>query len=220
MDKLVGVYDVRTGKRVRTLAGHTEWEAYATAFSPDGKLLASSGADKQILVWDLATGTLRHRLGDQSSPVSTLAFSPDGATLASGGGDKTIRLWDATSGRLIRSLAGHRDWVCTLAFSPDGKTIASGSCDWAYHRGRDPSRFEGRDSGAESEWKLWDAATGTLKRTVTDAGRLLSLAFAPDGKSLACGIGKDVRLYDLQAESPEPGRDEPRRCSHLRRLLA
>ena len=56
MDKLVGIYDVQTGKRVRTLAGHTEWEADACTFSPDGKLLASTGTDKQILVWDLATG--------------------------------------------------------------------------------------------------------------------------------------------------------------------
>src|SRR5262249_18804864 len=55
MDKLVGLYDVRTGKRLRTLAGHTEWEVDACAFSPDGSLLASTGVDRQILVWDLAT---------------------------------------------------------------------------------------------------------------------------------------------------------------------
>jgi WD40 repeat protein len=202
MDNLVRIYDIRTGRSVRTLAGHTEWEAYATAFSPDGKLLASAGTDKQILVWELATGTLRHRLEGQPFPVTALAFSPDGATLASGGGEKTIRLWGSKSGRLLRTLAGHRDWVSTLAYSPDGKTIASGSCDWAYHRGRDASRFEGRDPGAESEWKLWDADTGALKRAGNEAGRLLSLAFAPDGKSLACGAGKDVRLYDLQTEDP------------------
>src|SRR5947209_9683004 len=76
MDKLVGVYDVRTGRRVRELAGQTEWEAYATAFSPDGKLLASTGVDKQVLVWDVATGTLRHRFVNQASPIIALAFSP------------------------------------------------------------------------------------------------------------------------------------------------
>ena len=63
-DKLVGIVDVQTGKRVQSLAGHTEWETDAVAFSPDGKLLASAGADKQILVWELATGKLRHRLAD------------------------------------------------------------------------------------------------------------------------------------------------------------
>jgi WD40 repeat protein len=196
------IYDVQTGKRMQTLAGHTEWETYAIAFSPDGKLFASTGADKQILVWELATGKLRHRFADQTSPVTALAFSPDSALLAGGGADKTIRLWDAASGRLRRSLEGHRHWVCTLAFSPDGQTIAGGSCDWAYHRGRNTAYFEGRDPGCEGQWKLWDAATGDLKRTVNQPGRLLSLAFAPGGKSLACGIGKEVRLYDLGIETP------------------
>jgi WD40 repeat protein len=200
-DKLVGIVDVRTGKRVQSLAGHTEWETDAVAFSPDGKLLASAGVDKQILVWELATGKLRHRFPDQPYRVPALAFSPDSATLA-GGGDKTVRLWDVATGRLRRSLEGHRDWVCTLAFAPDGKTIASGGCDWAYHRGRDTSGFWPPDPGCDSQWILWDAATGDRKRTVTESGRLLSLAIAPDGKSLACGVGKEVRLYDLGAETP------------------
>src|SRR5262249_25243790 len=78
-DKLVGIIDVQTGKRVQSLAGHTEWETDAVAFSPDGKLLASTGVDKQILVWELATGKLRHRLADQPSRVPALAFSPDSA---------------------------------------------------------------------------------------------------------------------------------------------
>jgi WD40 repeat protein len=201
MDKLVGIYNVQTGKRLQSLAGHTEWETDALAFSPDGKLLASAGVDKQILVWELRTGKLRHRLADQPYRAPALAFSPDSATLA-GGGNKTIRLWDVATGRLRRSLEGHRDWVCALAFAPDGKTIASGSCDWAYHRGRDTSLFSPPDPGCDSQWILWDVATGGLKRTVTEPGRLLSLAFARDGKSLACGIGKEVRLYDVGSEKP------------------
>src|SRR5262249_393005 len=164
-------------------------------------LLAWTGVDKQTLVWELATGKLRHRLADQPSRVPALAFSPDSATLVSGG-DRTIRLWDVATGRLRSSLKGHRDWVCTLAFAPDGKTIASGSCDWAYHRGRDTSRFSPPDPGCDSQWILWDAATGDLKRRVTERGRVLSLAFAPNGESPVCGIGRAVRLAAGGSEPP------------------
>jgi WD40 repeat protein len=198
MDKLVGVFDVQTGKRSLALPGHTEWEAYATALSPDGKLLASTGTDKQILVWELATGNLQLRLEDQAFKIAALAFSPDSTTLASGGGDKLVHLWDIQTGKRRRSLAGHRDWVATLAFSPDGRTIASGSCDWGFHRGHDWVR-PGGDGPEQSEWRLWDVASGNLQRTVAESGRMLSITFAPSGKSLACGVDKDVKLYDLSS---------------------
>src|SRR5205823_2030585 len=119
-----------------------------------------------------------------------------------GGGDKAVRLLDVASGQLRRKLDGHRDWVCTLAFTPDGKTIASGCCDWAMHRGRNTAYFDRPDPGCTGEWKVWDAATGELMRTVTEPGRLRSLAIAPDGGSLVCGVRNDVKLYDLKSESP------------------
>jgi WD40 repeat protein len=202
MDKLVGVYEVRTGKRVKSLAGHTEWEADATAISPDGKLLASSGTDRQILVWELETGKLRHRFQNQPHRMPALAFSPDSATLASGGGERSIRLWDMTSGDQRGTIGSHDDWIAALAFSPDGRTIASGSCDWTYHRGRNVAEFAGTDPGCVSEWKLWDAGSRELKRSARESGRLLSLTFAPNGKSLACAIGRNVKHYDLRSDAP------------------
>jgi WD40 repeat protein len=179
MDKLVGVFDVLTGKRVRVLAGHTEWEADATAISADGKLLASTGTDKQVLVWELATGKLRHQLKDQPFRIAALAFSPDSATLAGGGGDKMVHLWDSTTGQLRRSFAGHRDWVATLAFAPDGKTPPAEAAIGAFTAGtvgRPLARPE------KSEWRL-DAAQ-KLQRVATESGRMLSLTLR--GRHIAC----------------------------------
>lgn len=198
------IYDVQTGKRVQNLAGHTEWETYAVVFSPDGKLFASAGADKQVLVWELATGKIKHKIGTQRSQVTALAFSPDGASFAGGGSDRTIRIWETATGRLQKTLKGHKDWVCTIAFSPDGKTIASGTCDWAFHRGRDITYMPGRDPGCVSQLALWDTATGNPLQMVDIKGRLRTLAYAPGGKALACGIDKDVKLFNLE-QNQNPG---------------
>ncbi len=200
MDKLVKLLDVKTGKILRTFAGHSQIETYATTFSPDGKLLASACRDNEILLWDVATGNLRRRM--DGTPAVALAFSPDSGILASGGADNTIRLWDTMTGQLRGMLKGHSDCIATLTFTPDGKTIASGSCDWANHRGRNTAEFGWFIPACESQWKLWDVASGEVLRTVTEPGRLLSLALAPDGKSLACAIGKDIRLYDLRTDGP------------------
>jgi WD40 repeat protein len=196
MDKIVGVYDVQTGKRVLALEGQTEWEADATVFSPDGKLLASTGTDKQILVWELATGKLRHQLKNQPYRIAALAFSPDSATLAGGGGDRQVRLWDMTTGELRGSLPGHRDWIASIAFSQSGKTIASGSCNWGFHRGHGWELPAGSPA-EQSEWRLWDVDSGKLLRTVSAEGRMLCVAISPGGTSLACGVDKHVLLYDL-----------------------
>src|SRR5438309_3129804 len=67
----------------------------AIAFAPDGKTLASGGADGSIIVWDVAAGEpLAAVLAGPRQGGSSGAFSPDGRILAAGGGDGTVVTWD------------------------------------------------------------------------------------------------------------------------------
>ncbi|AFW93625.1 MULTISPECIES: trypsin-like peptidase domain-containing protein [Nostocales] len=80
-----------------TFKGHSSY-VYSVAISADGRTLASGSYDKNIKIWNLATGKLIRTLSGHSHAVLSVAISPDGRTLASGGGDKTIKIW-RVSGR-------------------------------------------------------------------------------------------------------------------------
>jgi WD40 repeat protein len=65
----------------------------AVRFSPDGKTLATAGADRLVRLWEAETGHFIRSLQGHAMSVTALAFSPDGKTLYSAGLDKTIRVW-------------------------------------------------------------------------------------------------------------------------------
>jgi WD40 repeat protein len=124
----IKLWDVATGREVRTLTGHTDW-VRSVAFSPDGRLLASGSSDDTIKLWDVASGREVRTLTGHTYGVNSVAFSPDGKLLASGSWDNTIKLWDVATGREVRTLSGHTSGVSSVAFSPDGRLLASGSED-------------------------------------------------------------------------------------------
>ncbi|MBP1682169.1 MAG: hypothetical protein H6Q35_2508 [Proteobacteria bacterium] len=172
--------------------------AVSGAFSPDGKTVVSGGYDYTLKLWDVASGReLRSFVGHQGS-VSSVAFSPDGRTVASGGGmvifsskDHTIKLWDVATGRELRTLAGHGGAVNGLAFSPDGKTLVSAG------EGGESGFFKSSDK--DDTIKLWDVASGSELLTFSGHGdEAKSVAFSPDGKTVASGNGS---VKDRQRKS-------------------
>jgi len=177
-DKTIRLWDVASGKEIRTLTGHSRG-VNSVAFCPDGKTLASGSRDNTIRLWDVLSGKEIRTLTGHSNEVQSVAFCPDGKILASGSWDKTIRLWDVTSGKEIRTLTGHSELVNSVAFCPDGKILASGSWDKTI--------------------RLWDVFTGKEIRTITGHSETVySVAFCPDGKILASGSSDNtIRLWDV-----------------------
>ncbi|MCX7707201.1 MAG: hypothetical protein N2204_04255 [Anaerolineae bacterium] len=64
--------------------------------SADGQVLAASGEDGQIHLWDVRAGTRLAVLVGHTSWVKTLIFTPDGRQLLSASYDGTIRVWSAS----------------------------------------------------------------------------------------------------------------------------
>ena len=147
-----------------TLEGHSG-KICAVAFSPDGRLIASSSVNSTVELWDTTTG-LQAWLKGHSSAVYDVAFSPDGKLVASASSDRTVALWDTATATMQATLKDHSGEVLGVTFSPDGKLVESASDDGTV--------------------VLWDTATATVQATLKGhSGRVWSVAFSPDGKLVA-----------------------------------
>jgi WD40 repeat protein len=105
---------------IADLTGHTFHGGIPTrlsaihdvAFSPSGKLLASCGMNKKIVIWEVSSGEIVQILHGHTEYVLGLSFSADGRTLTSCGEDKTIRLW-----RLLQTDTAMPHHACSVSSS-------------------------------------------------------------------------------------------------------
>ncbi|KAL3605281.1 hypothetical protein FPOAC2_00224 [Fusarium poae] len=173
---------------LQTFEGHGK-EVTGVAFSPDGRMLASSSHDKKVRIWSTETWSIRHALDKHNSAIKSIAFSPDSKSLVSTSSDGNMYVWDAEEGIFRQPLERQSGSVSSSVFSPDGNKLATASRD--------------------GNLLLWDTSTyGTFdnltinkrpKKHVTD------VAFSPDGTKLASSshdkIEPNVRLWDLKEMS-------------------
>ena len=127
------------GDQIFNYGGHGSNEVYALAWSPNGSLIASSGADQTVQISSGDDGTPQppfftdHRRQDHINRVFAVSWSPDGASIASGDEDGNVYVWKAASRQTFFRYTGHKGAVNAVAWSPDGKFIASGSVDTTVH---------------------------------------------------------------------------------------
>ncbi|WP_051799231.1 caspase, EACC1-associated type [Streptomyces sp. NRRL S-337] len=168
------------------LTGHPDTVS-SVAFSPDGKLLATSSRDT-LRLWHVGT---REQFGkpltDPTGVISSVAFSPDGELIASSSFGQVVQLWDVSTRTQGKPLIGYAEAVLSVAFSPDGKLLATSSA-------------KGEASASAYAASIWDVATRKqLGKPLTGHALFVwSVAFSPNGKVLATGSNdKTVLLWDV-----------------------
>jgi serine/threonine protein kinase len=154
---------------------------YTIQFSPDGKILASGGADRKIKLWNTDTGKIIYTLDGHQDVVTAIQFMPNGKILASGGTDRTIRFWDLEHKQLLKTIEAHEQKIHALAISQDGKIIISGSSD---------RTVQIRQLGT---------TTHHILQGHQDA--VLTVAISPDRQTIASGsIDGMVNLWDTDTQ--------------------
>jgi WD40 repeat protein len=178
-------------------------DSYVTSLAlARSRWAVSGGYDGKLIWWNLEGGERIRTINAHSRWIRDVAVAADGTTIASVADDMVCRIWDSETGALRHELRGHSvqtphhypSMLFTCAFSPDGRYLAT--ADKAAHV------------------VVWDAADGqpvaTLEAPIMytwdpvqrrhSIGGVRSLAFTPDGASLAVGgIGKIGNIDHIES---------------------
>jgi len=200
-DRTVRIYSVPDGKLLQEIAGHAD-DVLSVRFSNDGNQLLSAGYDNTARLWDIATGEELETLRGHSWWVWAAEFSPDDRRIVTASQDGKAIVWQRTEyeGRYVplTEFAKHQGPIYAAKFSPDGGLIATAGFDrrvllW------NPDEVEPIDIARRIDGLPDPPAP--YREFVGHAKPVCSLAFGPDGDSLASG-GEDnvIRIWDLDSD--------------------
>ena len=148
--------------------------------SPRGDLIATASDDRLVILWDLATLTIRRVLRGHRQRARACVFSPDGSQLLSASMDGTIRIWSVDGGGSLHTLGNPSVRMLGCAWSPDGRLVASAAGDGTL--------------------TIWDAETGEKNLEIHSPSQYeWDCSFSPDLRTLASAAEDGfIRIWDLE----------------------
>lgn len=171
-DGAIRVANLRTSTIDRVLHGHEATASRAPhlallrclAIAPDGQILASGGADGQVILWSLATGE-QLWTGEHANIVKSVCFSPDGAFLAAGSRQQITIFRMQGEMPLLQHTVGGRHGAEALQFTSDSQLLRVGG----------------------NRYLIIDVASGEVKRNNSGSSRGKPVALSADGRLIAYG---------------------------------
>jgi WD40 repeat protein len=198
------IYDLEVGTAKPEMREVGRHQSYVTGLALVGAAVVSGGYDGRLIWWDIQNRKQIRAVSAHRKWIRGVTATRDGRVLASVADDMVCRLWDAASGQLLRELRGHQEttpqhfpsMLYACAITVDGKYVATGDklghiVVWELATGKSAAMLEA------SAMYTWDPV-----QRRHSIGGIRSLAFSPDGKSLAVGgIGKVSNIDHLDGKA-------------------
>ncbi|KAG9064825.1 hypothetical protein KI688_003085 [Linnemannia hyalina] len=197
-----------------------------SAFSKDGRHVASTLGGNAVRLWDTDSGKPLRILLGHSETIESISFSPVDDFIATGSSDSTVRVWDTATGKCPFLLEGHSGIVTSVVFSPDGTQVATSGMDqtlrwWDLSAPRSESLSREGDGALISQLEARASApiavmetdrTGTsmdgTHRAIDgmyvhdDSGLFHAPVYSPDGNEISVISGEHgILRFDTQSKA-------------------
>ncbi|XP_042889895.1 autophagy-related protein 16-like [Penaeus japonicus] len=198
-------------------------EVNSVCFSPQGKIVATGGADRKLKLWDISRANVEARgvLTGSNAGVTAIDFDAEESLILGASNDFASRVWTVMDHRLRHTLTGHSGKVMAAKFLSESSRVVTGSHDrtlkiWdlrsracirTIFAGSSCNDLVPSDSAAttiisghfDKKIRFWDTRTEQSANEVPMQGKITSLCLSRDGfYLLSCVRDDSLKILDLR----------------------